>query len=533
MDIYILRDGKEIGPFSEEATGTLLQDGSIREVDLAWHSGLPKWIPLADVLNPATPALETPPPPPPAAAETPRPSLSPAGDLPKAGESATEKQKALLGYLGMVHPPDISKDQAALLVNDAMEDAKNATRLAQWNNDRLKLHPDLFAAEIQAKKDGRASDFFEICQTGGAEYFTKITKAHCQVLVGYLDVKFPNWDTDEKEAAQKYFYPAVAEKFPQLVAKQWKGKLLYATGPKVAAELSRQRPATGKLRKRKSTAGRPLAAVGRGLVFGGLILAMFYFVQKVFKAPASGEKAPAGEAANPTSNTLTPIPAPVKPEAFPPIEPEKMAAQADAGAAIIDPANPAIPAPISLLPADPLMAANPASPVAAANPLDPAMAAHPPDPDMAADPAAPKPAAPLPGFPPDPPVVAGSLFNPDPATPVKPAPVPDPVAPVAPAAVPAAPVDPAAAPRINLKLTKPVEVQLAYGKMKLPVGTPVKLVSREGNAVKVNYLNTVLTVPANFTDIGDAVAAPATAPAPLAPAPATAPAPAPTPASDL
>ena len=234
MDIYILRDGKEIGPFSEETTQTLLKQGSISEGDYAWHPGLPKWIPLADVLNPAAPALETPPPPPPTAAAEAAPVVAAAvADLPKAGESATEKQKALLGYLGLPFSAEISKDQAALLVNDAMEDAKNGPRLVQWNTDRLKLHPALFAAEIQAKKESRASEFFGHCETDGAEYFTKITKAHCQVLVGYLDVKFPDWDED-KEAARKYFFPAVAEKFPQLVAKPWQGKLRYASGANAA-----------------------------------------------------------------------------------------------------------------------------------------------------------------------------------------------------------------------------------------------------------------------------------------------------------
>ena len=519
MDIYILRDGSELGPFSEETTQSMLREGSIREVDYAWHHGLPKWLPLTDVLNAAPPALETPPPPPPLAAETPLPTLSPAAaaQLPKAGESATEKQKALLGYLGVSFSPELSKDQAAMLINDAMEDAKNAPRLAQWNTDRLKLHPDLFAAEIQAKKESRANDFYEICQAQGAEYFTKITKAHCQVLVGYLDVKFPNWDKDEKEAAEKYFYPAVAEKFPQLVAKPWKGKLRYATGPKVAAELSRQRPPTAKLRKRKTAS--PVAAVARGLLYGAIMLVMFFSVKGMLtgggaKPPSPSDPAPAKQAAQ----TLPPIPAPALVEGFPPILPDNTAAPADASAAMSDPASPAPP------PADPLMAA---SGTPAILPADPLMAAPTPaDPSMAAaDPAAPKP-SPLPGFPPDPPATGGSLFNSDPAVPATPAPMASSVVPATPAVA-----DPAAAPaRTNLKLTRPIEVQLAYGKMKLPVGTPVKLISREGNTLKVNYLNTPLTVTASSTDIGDAAPAPVQAPSA---APAPAPVTAPPPASDL
>ena len=533
MDIYILRDGKEIGPFSDETTQTLLHQGSIAESDYAWHSGLPKWIPLAEVLHPAAPALETPPPPPPTAAlGTPLPAAAPVADLPKAGESATAKQKALLAYLGASFSPEISKDQAALLVNDAMEDAKNGARLVQWNTDRLKLHPELFAAEIQTKKESRSTEFFEVCESEGAEYFTKITKAHCQVLVGYLDVKFPNWDGD-KDAAKKYFFPAVAEKFPQLVAKPWRGKLRYATGPKIAAEISRQRPATGKLRKRAKP-GFPLAAIGRGVVFGVLILGMFFFVQKVLnakgaKSSAPAEKSSGGQAESPAPKTGAPLPAPLNPAELPPIEPEKMLAAADAGKPVLVSVAPGdAPMADPAAPADPKMAAPPADPLApkpAGFPPDPPMAADhaapktaaalpgfPPDPPMAADPAARKPAAPA-GFPPDPPMATGN-----PAAPANPAVLPAPVTPIVPA-------DPVTAPKVNLKLTKQIEVQLAYGKMKLPVGTPVKLVAREGNNVRVNYLNTILVVPVASTDFTEA------APAPV---PASAPAPVPvTPAADL
>ncbi len=537
MDIYILRDGSEIGPFSAETTQTMLREGSIREVDYAWHPGLPKWIPLSDVLSAAPLALETPPPPPPSAVGTPLPTFSPAAaavsaHLPKAGESATEKQKALLGYLGIAHSSELSKDHAALLVNDAMEDAKNAPRLAQWNTDRLKLHPDLFAAEIQARKESRANDFHEICQAEGAEYFTKITKAHCQVLVGYLDVKFPNWDKDEKDAASKYFYPAVAEKFPQLVAKPWQGKLRYATGPKIAAELSRQRPPTAQLRKRKSAS--PVAAIARGLVYGLLILGMFYFVQKMLTGAGATAPVPSESAAEKQASEGVPQTSDAaKIESISPTAPEHVVAQADAGATMTEPTTGAPTA----LPADPLMAANADVPVnpGATFPSDPPMATMPADPSMeAGQPAAAPKSIPLPGFPPDPPATGGSLFG-DPLTP--PAAVPGASAPVAVPAPPPTVADAAAVPaKVNLKLTKPFEVQLAYGKMKLPVGTPVKLVSREGNSLKVNYLNTVLTLPATFTDIGDAAPAPVVAPpvpaAPVVPVPVPPPA-APTPPSDL
>jgi len=41
MDIYILRDGKEVGPFSEEAVRTLIKQEDITEKDMARRRGLP------------------------------------------------------------------------------------------------------------------------------------------------------------------------------------------------------------------------------------------------------------------------------------------------------------------------------------------------------------------------------------------------------------------------------------------------------------------------------------------------------------
>ena len=501
MDIYILRDGKEIGPFSEETTKTLLGQGSVSEADFAWHPGLPKWIPLATVLKPVPPIHDTPPPPPPSEPRAELPTFASASLTPMGVEAATEKQKALLSYLGIPFTAAITKDQAALLINETIEDPRKAGLLTKWNTERIKIRPDLFAAEIQEQKEARAGEYFEICQTEGADFFTKITKAHCQVLVGFLDGKFPHWDEDAKTAPRNYFFPAVAEKFPQLVAKSWKGKLPYDTGAKVASDAGAKRPATGKLRKRKATKEFPLATIARGFVFAAILLGMFFFVKKML---AAGQEKPAASppksSGSPNANPAVPppdAPAPSKPEAVPGGEP----------VAVADPFAPA--------PADP------APPVTPPEPTEPATN---PDPKMATDPAAPKPADPLPGFPPDP-------LAPAPTPPV-PA---DPLAPVAPPAVPAAPAgppaEPAAVAKSVLKLTKPVEVQLAYGKMKLPVGTSVKFISKEGNLVKVAYLNTVLTVPTTSTDFGVPAAAPPAAPAP-APAPVPA-VPMTTPAADL
>lgn len=484
MDIYILRDGKEIGPFSEETTKTLLQQGSIHGNDFAWHPGLPKWLPLATVLMPAPPIHDTPPPPPPPT--EPRvelPTFASTSLAPTGVEPATEKQKALLTYLGIPFTAVITKDQAALLINETIEDPRQAGLLTKWNTDRLKIRPDLFAAEIQEQKEARAGEYFEICQTEGAEYFTKVTKAHCQVLVGFLDGKFPHWNEDPATAARKYFFPAVAEKFPQLVAAAWKGKLHYDTGAKTAADPGPKRPATGKLRQKNASSQVRLATIARGFVFAAIFLAMFFFVKMVI---APDEKKPA----TPPPQTGS---GPLEKTVLPPVEPPA-------------------PAPAPLAPA--------ADPVAVVDPVAPPEPAEPPknpDPKMETPPAPPKPADPLPGFPPDPLAPAPAPTTPPPTDPLAPAPPPtpptDPLAPAPPVVPPATPANPGANPKSVLKLTKPVEVQLAYGKMKLPAGTNVKFVSQEGNLVRVAYLGTMLTIPASSTDIGVPEAPPPVPPA--------------------
>lgn len=496
MDIYILRDGKEIGPFSEETTKTLLGQGSISEADFAWHPGLPKWIALATVLKPVPPVHDAPPPPPPTEPRAELPTFASAAPAPTGVEPATEKQKALLVYLGIPFTAAVTKDQAALLINETIEDPRKAGLLTKWNTERIKIRPDLFAAEIQEQKEARAGEYFEICQTEGADYFTKITKAHCQVLVGFLDGKYPKWDEDPKTAPRNYFFPAVAEKFPQLVAKSWKRKLHYDTGPNVASDAGAKRPATGKLQKKRAAPQRPLASIARGFVFAGLLLGMFFFVKKVF---APGEEKPA---APPPQTSGSPAEKPAAPllDAPAPVPPNPEAASGGEPVAAVDPFAPAPP--------------EPAPPAAPPEPAEPPKN---PDPKMATDPAAPKPADPPPGFPADP-------LAPAPTAPV----ATDPLVPVTPPAIPAvppaAPGEPAVAAKSVLRLTKPVEVQLAYGKMKLPVGTNVKFISHEGSFVKVAYLNTVLTIPATSTDFRVPDAAPPAAPAP-APAPAIPPPP--------
>jgi hypothetical protein len=483
MDIFILRDGEEIGPFGKETTQTLLSQGSVAENDLAWRPGMPDWVPLGEIFNSWGDGSDAP-----AEGANPAGASAPAADSANVQEeAATSKQKAFLKYLGIETPDTLTKQQAAVHLNDAMEDPALAPRVGKWNEERLRLHPDLFAAEISARRENRANHFFDVCQTEGAEYFPKITKAHCQVLVGFLDVKFPAWDARMENAAKDYFYPAIAEKFPQLIDRQWRGRFHYAEASNAAPEPSRRqarRPTRGMVKKTVS----PVMAIVRGLVAGVVILVALYLGQRLILPwfakhsveekeavaaipPAAEQKSVEGKeggaSATQTQNTkeagnedetlgkaskkkkAASVASASAPAAIPATAGENASPPGSVASVAVQPGNAA---------ADPSMAGAPAAPVPTA-PADPAMAAAPPPPDSG----------------------------------------------MAPGAAPAA--GDAATAKTNLVLTKPVELQMTYGKIKLPVGTAVKLVSREAAMVKVNYQNTVMMLPASSTDI-DSGAAP-------------------------
>ncbi|HEV7866305.1 MAG TPA: GYF domain-containing protein [Chthoniobacteraceae bacterium] len=442
MEILILHGGVEIGPFSEVTAQTLLKQGSVLVTDMAWTPGMAEWIPLVNLLYSHSAPL--------VAAEVHLPTPTPF-------EPATAKQKAFLSYMGMPFDSDISKEKASQQVNEVMENPRDGARLARWNVDRLRLHPDLFSEEIQARKEGRPQRFLEICEKDGAEYFTKITKAHCQVLVSYLDVKFPNWDAEDQDAATSYFFPAVAEKFPQLLTRAAKGRFKYSTGQKIAREHASHSPVAVKARRSSS---KPFAALARGAFFGALILGMLWFVKGTMDAQKKGSSD--GVNKTPTSQN-----------------------QADSSPVAVAVSKPATPPPATVTAQAPVTAQTvPKVP----NAFDPAAL---PEPGGTSSQTPPPANTAPPG-----PVAAPSsntipLFTPDPV----------PGSGLAAATAPLSQLIPGG-PR-NLTLTKAIEAQARYGKVKLPAGTTVKLVQRTGQTVKVLYLNDTFLIPASSTDIGN------------------------------
>ncbi|HEX5177685.1 MAG TPA: GYF domain-containing protein [Chthoniobacteraceae bacterium] len=500
MDIYILRDGKEIGPFSEEATQTMLKQGSILINDLAWQPGMPQWIPLHNVLYPPMPIApnSTRPPPPPGAlsrgadeqsvyvaADAASPQSAVVNEAPPAlAEPATAKQKAFLSFMGIPFPAEITRERAALLVNDALENPGDPGKLARWNEERLRLHPELFRAEIQAKKENRASHFFDVVHMQGAEIFDGVTKAHCQVLVGFLDVRYPNWDANEQPATWDYFFPAIGEKFPQLVKKEWKGKLKYPGASKVAPELARRTLFPKPARK-----GLPVGAIVRGIITGLAILMLVYFAYNYWQTQSGARSARGAIAAAGT-------------------QAEQVAAAKTSSAAndSSDSSTAGLEKLLSQMPAvQPTTTENGAAENSANGTTS---------------------APPLTGSPAAMPLASGDtgtapLFDPN-ATTSATSPPPN-----------GAPDAVASQPRTTLVITKPTEVGLKFGLVKLPAGTVVRFVAQEGNLLRIRYGTETVTVPIASTDFNDLPpAAPAVpgpvppTPAPLAPAPTVAPGPA-------
>ena len=61
-NIRISRDGQEMGPYSVEEVKRYLADGLLLSSDLAWHEGMPDWVPLTEIegINAITSAVPPP-----------------------------------------------------------------------------------------------------------------------------------------------------------------------------------------------------------------------------------------------------------------------------------------------------------------------------------------------------------------------------------------------------------------------------------------------------------------------------------------
>jgi hypothetical protein len=441
MQIHVYRNGVEQGPFDEDTVTRMLADGRLMPFDRAWYAGLAGWLPLSQLLPLRREDFE-----PTDQDDLTTETRPPLPDLENEPASATPKQKAFLSYLGISFRAAITREEAAALVTAAMENPAEKARIARWNDERLRLHPDIFAAEVRAWKENRPARFHELVRTEGADAFQDVSEAHCQVLVKFLDVKYPNWDARGHDAIWSYFFPAIAEKFPQLVRKAWRGRLHFPDGPKVAIEITHDVAPLPALRSSPHFAMRAVALL---MLLTALASAGYYVWENPhvilrWRKPAASRI----EAAQPTAPsvpepiasgpTADPQPPPAravqveKPAATPTLRPTAVAVLATPRPALPKPAP--APEPIATAPAP------------AATPY-PFQGTSPP---------------------------SGIAFNP---------------------AFPRAVVR-----KDVVTVLKPLDVTLKFGRIRIPPGTTLKVVRQDGPIVNVVYMNSTVAIPVSATD---------------------------------
>lgn len=486
MEIFIIRDGQQSGPFSEDAVQKMLADGSVRTQDVGWYKGLPSWLPLGELLKsqPAPGGGS----PAPDAATPPSPTSGSSRD----SAPMTAKQRAFLKYLGAEFGENVTMQRAAIAVSEALENPKLQARIRKWHDEKLRLHPDVFQDEIDFRKANRAIRYTELCQTEGAEVVRDVTKAHVQVLIESLDKLYPNWEAEPRSALWDYLFPSIGEHFPKLVRTAWKGRLKLGGTSKVAAMAAGvqagQQPSAAMVPPPAPPS--VLMAIGRGIVYGAIALAVIIGGKYVWDQQLAGKS-------KPVPNNPPAAPAPAEPVAAPP----EAALPAAAPAAPVEkaavPENPPekVPAPEPEKPAPaPASAAVPTPDAPAPPPAPPMAESKPPVPEE--KPAAPAPAAPT--------------AEPKPAAPAE-----QPVNPPATASPPAVS-------RTSVTLLQGIAVNLANGQVTLPAGTPLKLLAIDGANLRVGWNNNVFLVPAVATDVAThPPATPAAATTPALPAPPT------------
>ena len=481
MDIFIIREGRQAGPFSEDAVKAFLTEGTARPADMGWTKGMAEWRPLSEVLRVSSAPVNG------AAAGAESETPPSAATLIAAETPATAKQKAFLKYLGAEFGENLTKQRAALAVSDALETPKLQPRIRKWHDDKVRLHADIFQDEIDYRRANRTNRYLERIQTEGADVLKDVTKAHVQVLVESLDKKNPGWESEPEAALWDHLLPAIGGHFPQLVQPAHKGLMKSGGGSRIARAATRGLSAAASIvmpRPQTGTLGAMLRGVILGVIaLGGILLGHHYWqksrTQAAPVAPASPEKKdtpPATVAAN------DPAPKEAAPELPGKLVAENKLPELPPG---LPPEKPAAPAP------DPVPAPSapndPPAPAPAMNAEKPAVPAAPATPEE--KPTAPPPAAP--------------------------AMTPEAPAPAAPAAV--TPPQPSA-PRATVKLTQGIGVMLPNGQVKLLAGTVLRYLATEGPNIRVSWNNNVFFVPALATDINEPVPAPADpAGAPAAP----------------
>jgi len=113
-------------------------------------------------------------------------------------EPATDRQLALLNYLGIEAPLGLTKTDASDIIHDARSNPSLADRFDRWNVERLDMHPNLYASERAAYKTGRAACLLDQYKEFRREVtgFPKLSLADIEQIISKLDTATPGWDHD-------------------------------------------------------------------------------------------------------------------------------------------------------------------------------------------------------------------------------------------------------------------------------------------------------------------------------------------------
>src|SRR5947207_14921410 len=92
MQIYVGKNGQQLGPFSLEEVNRKLADGTFVGTDLAWYEGAAGWAPLSGlagvVIPPVSTTMPAPAPAPIAAPSQPAPTVAPVRPKPPIAQPA-------------------------------------------------------------------------------------------------------------------------------------------------------------------------------------------------------------------------------------------------------------------------------------------------------------------------------------------------------------------------------------------------------------------------------------------------------------
>ncbi len=219
--IHISRSGEAIAEFDDERDilnglreGTLLMDDSF------WCEGMPEWTQLL-TLEISKSALAT---------TAQKEALKAAGlsfnePITKAQVSAlfsesshgpaSPEQLALLSYLAIPVPENLSKKEATKLIDDtvpARSDGEN--RFGDWNEDKLILFPDIYADEIAECKKECFADYKAFREELGPakSQLPRISLEQASRIFAYLDKNEPGWMKPRAVMCLHHFLPCVESK---------------------------------------------------------------------------------------------------------------------------------------------------------------------------------------------------------------------------------------------------------------------------------------------------------------------------------